>query len=136
MVHPHTRGEDCHAYLVPTAFYGSPPHTWGRRSHHFIDHNKAWFTPTHVGKTHKLANGFRINVVHPHTRGEDVDMGLVFDSVDGSPPHTWGRHHAVLGQDRKEWFTPTHVGKTPPHIFFQFGDRVHPHTRGEDWSRS
>jgi len=73
-VHPHTRGDIARA-AVPVVFpYGSPPHAWG---HYYdkrqgISHHR--FTPTRVGTLISLSKLNMPPPVHPHTRGDIVNL--------------------------------------------------------------
>ena len=115
--------------------YGSPPLTWGRLHDFSLPFLVLWFTPTHVGKTSIRDMRFRDLVVHPHSRGEDVVPGIFRGGESGSPPLTWGRRYHFLVDIRLCWFTPTHVGKTRARARLCLPAMVHPHSRGEDFTR-
>ena len=95
-VHPHARGEDYGRRHLLLCECGSPPRTWGRLSPKPHLHSHSWFTPTHVGKTKTTGQEEGPTLVHPHARGEDIDVCSYTSSHLGSPPRTWGRHFRFL----------------------------------------
>ena len=133
-VHPHTRGEDRRPGQLRDVSHGSPPHAWGRQveAHPGVVHVR--FTPTRVGKTSSRDPDSRWAAVHPHTRGEDVDLVPMVIYARGSPPHAWGRQVNEARPADGLRFTPTRVGKTPCECGRSGRRSVHPHTRGEDAS--
>ena len=110
--HPHARGEDAMVRALWVLVSETPPRTWGRpadpRQRRQPDRN----TPTHVGKTAKIANTQSWLWKHPHARGEDTATGLPAAGMAETPPRTWGRLHGPASQQRRLSNTPTHVGKT------------------------
>jgi len=54
----------------------------------------------------------------------------------GSPPRAWGRPLPAVTPYRRARFTPTCVGTTDSVGAFGCDIAVHPHVRGDDWSRS
>jgi hypothetical protein len=131
-VHPHARGEDHVFGLLRTAYFGSPPRTWGRPPNVVQRRLIGRFTPTHVGKTQHQPRAYLPRPVHPHARGEDNTSVSAWLSVSGSPPRTWGRQGPMTIARQTRRFTPTHVGKTLCPIAYDPVGTVHPHARGED----
>ena len=50
---------------------------------------------------------------------------------NGSPPHVWGNHRALILRGQARRFTPTRVGKSGDNKEYDFDGTVHPHTCGE-----
>ncbi len=69
--------------------------------------------------------------VHPHTRGEHLDLVWERGLSGGSSPHTWGTRLLNYFRLFPRRFIPTHVGNTslPGRSIGRVS--VHPHTRGE-----
>ena len=111
-VHPHMRGEDDETLQARWVRVGSPPHAWGRPGDIEAQIRLERFTPTCVGKTSVLSSQTSLGSVHPHMRGEDVEILGDAGQVGGSPPHAWGRLSYGLGIGYLLRFTPTCVGKT------------------------
>ena len=89
-------------------------------------------TPTSVGKTLGLLDGFTDTRKHPHERGEDIPRPYRRLPVLETPPRAWGRRwwQGVLGSLGRN--TPTSVGKTPSRRNTRWALWKHPHERGED----
>ncbi len=134
--HPHARGEDINLLGVGTSKTETPPRTWGRRRSFTSSMLSVRNTPTHVGKTPSLDEIVCAYQKHPHARGEDRAVVVVWFPVLETPPRTWGRpiqSFTVVSCNRN---TPTHVGKTADEqIEIQAGQK-HPHARGEDAART
>src|SRR5438270_114874 len=73
-----------------------------------------------------------MKTVHPHVRGEDVDVVGQTPDRDGSPPRAWGRRGNSNAANQATRFTPTCVGKTTNGLRSSWRIAVHPHVRGED----
>ena len=130
--HPHTRGEDPLALVVILLSMETPPHAWGRRD--LNEHNIKAFgnTPTRVGKTHQQGISENDQEKHPHTRGEDTTAMRKNLATRETPPHAWGRQHAIIQSIPYHRNTPTRVGKTIDNPISIIEHWKHPHTRGED----
>ncbi len=73
--------------------------------------------------------------VHPHARGERSPCGIVYESILGSSPRTWGTR-ALRGPARlHRRFIPTHVGNARSPGPAPGPTSVHPHARGERATR-
>ena len=69
--------------------------------------------------------------VHPHVRGDHVDLDEWWSAYWGSPPRAWGsRWRRVLARRRLR-FTPTCVGITGQAGRHRPAVPVHPHVRGD-----
>ena len=125
------RGEhiiySCHIAILT----GSSPHAWGTFQVPDTIGAASRFIPTCVGNILAASQEARHPSVHPHMRGEHLNIPVYYDIADGSSPHAWGtydRHDLVEEAAR---FIPTCVGNIPerrpryPHL------SVHPHMRGE-----
>ena len=117
----------------------------------------ARFTPTRVGNTPPVAPVASRATVHPHTRGEYAPCRPSPAAAPPVHPHTRGEYERIPAPvERLFRFTPTRVGNTgagvgfggfnigsPPHAWgiptgWTRGSparTVHPHTRGEYFSR-
>ena len=110
--HPHARGEDCSAILMPSTVVETPPRTWGR--------------PLGYGSSSVSKRK------HPHARGEDDYRPLFICRNMETPPRTWGRLMRPPCAIVDPGNTPTHVGKTGARRCVRQAGGKHPHARGED----
>ena len=110
--HPHARGEDQQPCPDSSKKIETPPRTWGRQREPDHRARPSGNTPTHVGKTVRLAIAIWPAGKHPHARGEDAEKFSFGKAARETPPRTWGRHVLVNECDPKVRNTPTHVGKT------------------------
>jgi len=89
------------------------------------------FTPTRVGNSIPIPKWAKQYTVHPHTRGEFLQITIEVIRHVGSPPHAWGILPSSSKNVKSERFTPTRVGNS----YYLTGSdslfAVHPHTRGE-----
>ena len=111
-VHPHVRGEETVATPSVPATHGSPPRAWGRggiQGGRAVDKR---FTPTCVGKRTPDTSDCEISTVHPHVRGEEINIPSDLRCDIGSPPRAWGRVDSGAINARDWRFTPTCVGKS------------------------
>ncbi len=72
-----------------------------------------------------------MSTVYPHTRGELVLITIIYNSLNGSSPRSWGTRSSDemgIGADR---FIPTLVGNSVDITDATAGNTVHPHARGE-----
>ena len=126
------RGEDGLSTRTHSSRAGSPPHAWGRRPFCGDSTLTRRFTPTCVGKTHANCDRVICRPVHPHMRGEDLNMLACTGWSTGSPPDAWGRLCSNDQGRTSQRFTPTCVGKTLLGLHQRLPATVHPHMRGED----
>ncbi len=94
--------------------------------------NNTRFTPTCVGKTGGAGGGVGTVMVHPHVRGENLELQTGEPVIVGSPPRAWGKLYLCADNSENTRFTPTCVGKTIVDRSVQFTEEVHPHVRGEN----
>jgi len=130
-VHPHTRGDIFAISSLSILNSGSPPHAWGHSHQRRLQGRTRRFTPTRVGTLRVRARHACQRPVHPHTRGDIIEMQAEAEEGDGSPPHAWGHYRYHVRYGSRERFTPTRVG-----TLVMYGSRgsrlqVHPHTRGD-----
>ncbi len=111
-VHPHTRGEHGTTESLLPGVYGSSPHTWGTPFMYRLLNKPYRFIPTHVGNTISWVNLWFFEPVHPHTRGEHINVSQIYLYRLGSSPHTWGTQVRRQPFYRQPRFIPTHVGNT------------------------
>jgi len=92
------------------------------------------FTPTRVGTTSTGLDGLNGSTVHPHARGDNIDLSPLGDNVCGSPPRAWGQQEPDAAGSAFPRFTPTRVGTTTRAMKIVFCTTVHPHARGDNVS--
>jgi len=115
-VHPHIRGEYRCVFSYVRLDVGSSPHPWG--------------IPTTCTPL------FSAVPVHPHIRGEYAyDMAVEYRD-GGSSPHPWGILYQIAPRGAACRFIPTSVGNTYKSIRSPCRKAVHPHIRGEYFTRS
>ena len=77
-----------------------------------------------------------INVaVHPHGRGDNLLAAERYQTAYGSPPRAWGQCHRFRRRFPHPRFTPTGVGTMLPRTPRQPCQTVHPHGRGDNFTR-
>ncbi len=91
---------------------GSSPRVWGKLFGVGLDVGCGRFIPTGVGKTAGRERRSRSTQVHPHGCGENVALGVVCVSDNGSSPRVWGKRLDDTRQPELDRFIPTGVGKT------------------------
>ncbi len=129
--HPHARGEHQAASAAATIDDGSSPHPWGTRKRNRLLPAAVRFIPTPVGNTSGCPRRSVLEPVHPHTRGEHLNLLLIDRAKLGSSPHPWGTRPAVQQHRPLFRFIPTPVGNTGGGMNYSSLSAVHPHTRGE-----
>ena len=109
-VHPHARGERSSRAVASTAPAGSSPRTRGTVARRPRARVAARFIPTHAGN----GVGGRLDrceqTVHPHARGERVDVGAAQYPAHGSSPRTRGTGEGQALRSPQRRFIPTHAG--------------------------
>jgi len=70
--------------------------------------------------------------VHPHARGDNVDVPDDTGGAGGSPPRPWGQSYSPGSADRRCRFTPTPVGTMGRGLCRPAARSVHPHARGDN----
>ena len=126
------RGENDSGKEKCLFFTGSPPHAWGKFVQFLCLLIPCRFTPTCVGKIPAVVSDLSGSPVHPHMRGENSMDGNLRMSLNGSPPHAWGKLLLIRRLRQHHRFTPTCVGKicVKEHTYLPLS--VHPHMRGEN----
>ena len=110
---------------------GSPPLAWGVAVRYGPQHVHPRFTPTRVGIWRDTDRRRISSAVHPHSRGDLLNVATMRFRTGGSPPLAWGFGIRVREHLAEFRFTPTRVGIwfaalfSPPHL------SVHPHSRGD-----
>jgi hypothetical protein len=109
---PHVCGEHSWRNSTGVRSSGSSPRTWGTRDQPPNERHVLRFIPTHVGNTLGRPTASRRTAVHPHARGEHVQLRREVQHVVGSSPRTWGtlQCRKAIGDILR--FIPTHVGNT------------------------
>ena len=72
-----------------------------------------------------------MSTVHPHVRGEHIQLSSSFVNARGSSPRTWGTHRSHGHHAVPRRFIPTYVGNTYLCWPCDLAKSVHPHVRGE-----
>ena len=95
-VHPHSRGEQGLFLDNQPGASGSSPLAWGT-----ADNDDSWmleyrFIPTRVGNRSLNSTIFIPAPVHPHSRGEQADVGPAGPTAGGSSPLAWGTEERGL----------------------------------------
>ena len=106
-------GKTSRPLSLPSSSPGSPPRAWGKRICRTSPRSCPRFTPTRVGKTPTSVGPRLARAVHPHARGENVEVTITVRRAHGSPPRAWGKLFAMQHDPGVRRFTPTRVGKTP-----------------------
>ena len=89
-VHPHIRGEYLIGFDSTPEQDGSSPHPWGIRQLSIKVPSLKRFIPTSVGNTTPVWGASLQLSVHPHIRGEYVEVSPILVRHRGSSPHPWG----------------------------------------------
>ena len=111
--HPHMRGEDGFEPPRMVSLRETPPHAWGRPAKQLPGMPTGGNTPTCVGKTNAGHGRASRTKKHPHMRGEDGCVVVLYGLNTETPPHAWGRHERTARHQSGNRNTPTCVGKTP-----------------------
>jgi len=91
-VHPHRRGEHIQSLFNFIYYVGSSPQAWGTQIGSNVVYSAIRFIPTGVGNTRGIGFSICIYPVHPHRRGEHIDVRKSASSSAGSSPQAWGTH--------------------------------------------
>ena len=131
-VHPHGRGDNFATNPPPAGVNGSPPRAWGQLVS--VPHRPLLlrFTPTGVGTITSRPICRPSASVHPHGRGDNVEMVAPGPGDGGSPPRAWGQFVADGVTYPASRFTPTGVGTIRLSWFSYCTPPVHPHGRGDN----
>ena len=111
-VHPHGRGEHSLISRGPGCSNGSSPRAWGTLGLLVQGAAVARFIPTGVGNTRLPRNVASFWSVHPHGRGEHIDLEDHATVTRGSSPRAWGTRANFAGLAVRRRFIPTGVGNT------------------------
>ena len=130
-VHPHSRGEQYGALGMIGVIGGSSPLAWGtdRPTTNHIQTPR--FIPTRVGNSQYMAEPIPTIPVHPHSRGEQLQVLRVAEDAAGSSPLAWGTVTSLVRVGDGVRFIPTRVGNSPGIKPGPPPSAVHPHSRGE-----
>ena len=111
---------------------GSSPLTRGKQATDRVCARGRGLIPTHAGKTCQRPGHSVGKWAHPHSRGENHDVGGGLGLFNGSSPLTRGKPDLTMEDATALGLIPTHAGKTPPHSARMAATRAHPHSRGEN----
>ena len=131
-VHPHGRGDNERAAFDVRRLVGSPPRAWGQSTGARCARTGRRFTPTGVGTMSKHQPRLVTATVHPHGRGDNVQVCRVRDIACGSPPRAWGQSGRRDRAGKWRRFTPTGVGTMICPGRGRSSVTVHPHGRGDN----
>ncbi len=130
-VHPHSRGEHSLHAVPRLCQCGSSPLAWGTCAIQSAARLRCRFIPTRVGNMHKKNSRQSRWAVHPHSRGEHLNIACNFFAILGSSPLAWGTSFNVSPHHRPARFIPTRVGNIRLISSLSEALTVHPHSRGE-----
>ena len=130
-VHPHERGELTEIGPALTAGDGSSPRAWGTHRGLSTCSPACRFIPTSVGNSKKGLVVFKGLPVHPHERGELLEVDHPLWRYDGSSPRAWGTPTVLYPHWLFLRFIPTSVGNSCTARYRGRWISVHPHERGE-----
>ena len=130
-VHPHSRGEHNSTDPPWSVLPGSSPLARGTLQIYAIDIDVDRFIPTRAGNTTPMAPATIASAVHPHSRGEHMNLLSLRSVNGGSSPLARGTPMARLPGRPPARFIPTRAGNTMADKFNQSKIAVHPHSRGE-----
>jgi len=109
-VHPHGRGDNLSISTDTLSLIGSPPRAWGQCDLFARSPRTGRFTPTGVGTICGGSATRWCATVHPHGRGDNVELDVGTLLLYGSPPRAWGQSRRCAGRSGPARFTPTGVG--------------------------
>ena len=130
-VHPHVRGEQASKATMPSSRLGSSPPAWGTGAIVATSAPLNRFIPTRVGNSCCTIWLGAVTAVHPHTRGEQINLLCISVARYGSSPRAWGTGPQAIGFALLAGFIPTRVGNRQSRPPRQPAVTVHPHARGE-----
>ena len=110
---------------------GSSPRPWGTRGELHGSRHDGRFIPTPVGNAVSKVSSAGLMSVHPHARGERVEIDGYTAASTGSSPRPWGTLGRPENFERLIRFIPTPVGNARPTACAGRRGTVHPHARGE-----
>ena len=122
------------AWLMPAPVLlvsGSSPRPWGTRLQVIDVGVPGRFIPTPVGNALARRPCPSAPPVHPHARGERLDLAVREKTRFGSSPRPWGTPFHRAGLARVGRFIPTPVGNAVVGGDWWTSPSVHPHARGE-----
>ena len=134
--HPHSRGENVLVGCGVVGDPGSSPLTRGKQCRSWrlvVFHG---LIPTHAGKTRSALGSPRPPQAHPHSRGENEGEGHRLIRRRGSSPLTRGKRGRHECRSWRLGLIPTHAGKTTETLTTWPANGAHPHSRGENSTRT
>ncbi len=110
---------------------GSSPQAWGTWRTLLEIAREARFIPTGVGNILTTTVKEQDTPVHPHRRGEHVQLQRLITVKGGSSPQAWGTYRSEILCECLLRFIPTGVGNMRKFRESEKIQTVHPHRRGE-----
>ena len=132
-VHPHSRGENSSIASSDPYDRGSSPLARGKSAQLQRETECSGFIPTRAGKMTCRRSAAPPASVHPHSRGENPARYSCTPRVLGSSPLARGKFVAPTWATRALGFIPTRAGKMDWTTHPSRPQRVHPHSRGENY---
>ena len=132
MVHPHSRGENYPPAADDAVCLGSSPLARGKLMCIVCSVRRRRFIPTRAGKIVRRVSGRLCAGVHPHSRGENLELDIQTKEQEGSSPLARGKFYGGESSDYRMRFIPTRAGKMLKWVLPTICRRVHPHSRGEN----
>ena len=132
MVHPHSRGENYPPAADDAVCLGSSPLARGKLMCIVCSVRRRRFIPTRAGKIVRRVSGRLCAGVHPHSRGENLELDIQTKEQEGSSPLARGKFYGGESSDYRMRFIPTRAGKMLNRPSRWLWPGVHPHSRGEN----
>ena len=130
-VHPHVRGDSDRNGVYVGHVGGSSPRAWGQLSERLDRGRRARFIPTCVGTASASRSPWSAPAVHPHVRGDSLQVHEAEGDHLGSSPRAWGQPRRWTRVARLSRFIPTCVGTAVCAARCRRRSTVHPHVRGD-----
>ena len=130
-VHPHVRGDSFVSACAVWRPAGSSPRAWGQRNAHGKRVLFVRFIPTCVGTASASRSPWSAPAVHPHVRGDSLQVHEAEGDHLGSSPRAWGQPRRWTRVARLSRFIPTCVGTAVCAARCRRRSTVHPHVRGD-----
>ena len=105
---------------------------WGEPSRPHREVHSGRDIPTRVGRTRLSVARSWPPAGHPHACGENLAVGNVNESDDGTSPRVWGEPAGQAEHQRGRRDIPTRVGRTKAECLHQKEPTGHPHACGEN----
>ena len=130
--HPRSRGENLHLVGTRLEDGGSSPLTRGKHRPLTASKPMQRLIPAHAGKTDVHVGSGWWHGAHPRSRGENSRSSLTSSPGRGSSPLTRGKPSTPDAPRVRVGLIPAHAGKTGRTRRWEYCERAHPRSRGEN----